>query len=141
MQRVAIAHYFLHVMEAPPEREDSATASWILKHLEIPPGSRATVKTVIKEARECAKNGWQYTGDKATSSRVMLAAIPLNSPAARIIADTMEGGGTIKRAHANCMAYLWARHEAGKPDVPFWGLSATYSCYLRMNPTVTVVEK
>ena len=71
----------------------------------------------------------------------MLAAIPLDSPGARIIADTMESGGTIKRAHANCIAWLRIRYKAGEKDVPDWRLSATYSCYLRMNPTITVVEK
>ena len=71
----------------------------------------------------------------------MIAAIPLDSPAACIIVDTMESGGTIKRVHSNCIAWLRMRHEAGEKDVPFWGLSATYLCYLRMNSTVTIMEK
>ena len=50
MQRVSIAHYFLHTMEAPPAEEDSETAAWISENLGIPRGSAATIKKVIEDA-------------------------------------------------------------------------------------------
>ena len=96
---------------------------------------------MIRDARQCAANGVEYTGEKATSPRTMLVAIPLDSPAARIIAESMEEGAKIRRAHQNVLDWLRRRHEAGENNVQYWGLSATYSCYLRMNPTVTVVQK
>ena len=39
------------------------------------------------------------------------------------------------------MTWLGRRHDSGKLNVKWWGLSTTYSCYLPMNPTVTVVQK
>ena len=71
----------------------------------------------------------------------MLAVIPLDSPAARIIAESVKEGAKIGRAHQNVLDWLWRRHEAGENNVPYWGLSETYSCYLRINPTITVVQK
>ena len=71
----------------------------------------------------------------------MIAAIPLDLPAAKIIADVMERRASIRQAHDKVMDWLRRQHESGKHDVRWWGLSDTYSCYLRMNPTVTVVQK
>ena len=92
--------------------------------------------------RWCAKHGVEYTREKETSSRVMLEAIPFDSPMARITTNLMETGAKIRRAHANCIAWLQIWHEAGELNVPYWGLSVIYSYYLlRMNPTATVVQK
>ena len=60
---------------------------------------------------------------------------------AAIIAESIEDGAGIRRAHSDVMDWLRRRHESGKQDMRYWGLSATYACYLRMNPTVTVVQK
>ena len=71
----------------------------------------------------------------------MLEAIPFDSPMARITTNLMETGAKIRRAHANCIAWLQIWHEAGELNVPYWGLSVIYSYYLRMNPTATVVQQ
>jgi hypothetical protein len=39
------------------------------------------------------------------------------------------------------MNWLRRRHASGEANVKYWGMSATYSCYLRMNSVVTVVQK
>ena len=71
----------------------------------------------------------------------MFAAIPLELPAAGLVAEATEDGTGIRQAHADVMDWLWRWYNSGKVNVKWWGLSATYSCYLRMNPTVTVVQK
>ena len=128
-------------MKAPPENQDAKSAAWIAKELNIPHGSREHIKAVIRETRRCAKLGIQYTGKKKHSKRTMIAAIPLDSPAAKIIADAMESGASIRQAHAEVEDWLRRQHESGEENVKWWGLSATYSCYLRMKPTFTVVQK
>ena len=82
-----------------------------------------------------------YTGKQKHSKRTMILAITLDSPAAKIIADAMENGASIRQAHAEVEDWLRRRHESGEEHVQWWGLSVTYSCYFRMNPTITVVQK
>ena len=53
----------------------------------------------------------------------------------------MEDGNGIRRAHADVMDWLRRRNDGGELNVLWWGLSSTYSCFLRMSPTVTVVQK
>ena len=65
---------------------------------------------------------------------MMLAAIQPNSVAALIIAESMEDGSGIRCAHQDAMEWLRRRVEAGEQDVEYWGLWATYSCYLRIKP-------
>ena len=136
-----IAGYYLEAMDAPPESEDAQTITWITDHFDMPAGSRDVIRRIIREVRECAKEGTVYTGERTGSPRTELMAIPLGSVAAAIIAESMEDGAGIRRAHLDVLDWLYQRVESGKQDVQWWGLSATYSCYLRMNPTVTVVQK
>ena len=53
----------------------------------------------------------------------------------------MVDGNGIRQAHADVMDWLRRWYNSGKVNVKWWGLSATYSYYLHMNPTVTVVQK
>ena len=71
----------------------------------------------------------------------MIATIPLDSPAAKIIANAMESGASIRQARDEVEDWLRRRHESGEINVQRLGPSATYSCYLCTNPTVTVVQK
>ena len=89
MRRVAIAAYFLDAMDATPENHDSKTAAWISNKLNIPRGSTKSILNVIADARQWAKAGVKYNGEKNHSPRTMLAAIPLDSPAARIVAEAI----------------------------------------------------
>ena len=128
-------------MDAPPACEDNETACWITKHLGIPKGSYNSIRSVIEDARSCYEGGREYTGEKTGSDRLMLAAIQPDSVAALIIAESMEDGAGIRRAHQDAMHWLRRRQESGEQDVEYWGLSTSYACYLRMKPTVTVVQK
>ena len=116
-RRQAIACFYLETMDAPPACEDNETVSYILKTLGIPLGSRNSVKTVILNARSCYEKGQEYTGEKTGSDRLMLAAIQPGSVAALIIAESMEDGAGIRRAHADAMHWLRRREEAGEENV------------------------
>ena len=96
---------------------------------------------MIADARRCAKDGVKFEDEKKHYPRTMLVAIPLDSPLARIISEAMEDGNGIRRAHADVMDCLRCRNNGGELNVLWWGLSSTYSCFLRMSPTVTVVQK
>ena len=140
-RRQAVACFYLWTMDAPPASEDNETVTDILTNLGIPRGSYNSVKNIILDARSCYEKGEEYTGEKRGSDRMMLAAIPPGSVAALIIAESMEDGAGIRCAHADAMHWLRRRQEAGEENVEYWGLSATYSCFLRMKPTVSVVQK
>ena len=71
----------------------------------------------------------------------MLAVIAPNSVAALILAKSMEDSAGIRRAHLDAREHQCRRHEAGEPNVEFWGLSASYSMHRRMKPIETVVQK
>ena len=141
MWRVSIATYFLEAMDAPPPNEDGATTKWIAEEFNLSHGSNKWIGNVIMSVRECAKVGVEYDGKRTHTARPTLHAIPLGSPAALIIAEAMVDGNGIRRAHAYVMDWLRRRHDSGKVNVKWWGLSTTYLCYLRMNSTVTVVQK
>jgi hypothetical protein len=83
----------------------------------------------------------EYTDEKKGSDRLMLVAIQPNSVAALIIAESMEDGAGIRRAHQDAMEWLRRRVEAGQQNMEYWCLLATYTCHLRMKLTVTVVQK
>ena len=140
-RRLMIAGYFLEAMEAPAEEDDADTITHIQKEFSMPIGSRDVIARVIDGVRRADREMVPYTGVRKQSSRVMLRAVPLDSIGAAIIAESMEDGSGIRRAHSDAMDWLRRRHESGEADVPHWGLSATYQCYLRMQPTVTVVMK
>lgn len=142
-RRITIAGYFLMALDAPPACDDTETVSWIVskKGLNMRPGSRNVVRRVLRDVRDCARESKEYTGERAASSRMMMAAIELGSVASEIIAESMEDGAGSRRAHEDVCDWLRRRHESGEEDVPHWGPSATYSCYLRMKPVVTVVLK
>ena len=70
---------------------------------------------------------------------MLLASIQLNSVAAHIIAESMEDSAGIRRVHSDVCDWLRRRRESGEENVPYWGLSATYACYLHLKPVVTVV--
>ena len=118
MRRVVMAAYFLETMDAPPVHPDSETTAWISKELKVPRGSTKSILNVIADTRQCAKDGVKYNGKKNHSPRTMLAAIPLDSPAGRIVAEAMEDGNGIRRAHADVMDWLRRRHDRGEPNVP-----------------------
>ena len=121
MRRVAIAAYFLDAMDAPPENHDSETAAWISNELNIPNGSTKSILKVIADARRCAKDGVKYEDEKKHSPCTMLVAIPLDSPPARIIAEAMEDGNGIRRAHADVMDWLRRRNDGGRDQCPVVG--------------------
>ena len=136
-----IAGYYVAAMDSPPEEEDAQTISWILNEFNMPKGSRDVVKRVLTAFRKCKKDMVRYTGERAPSHRQMLIRVPLGSTAAEIIAESMTDGAGIRRAHSDAMDWLRRRHESGEENVPYWGVSASYECYRRMNPTVTIVQK
>jgi len=138
---MAIAAYFLEAMDAPPAIEDSETAAWIRTEFKMSVGSLDVIKRVLVDVRACARDGVVYDPSRASSNRLMLTAIKPNTVAALIIAEAMEDGSGIRGAHEGVMNWLRLRRNCGERDVPHWGLSATYGCYQRMNPTVTVVQK
>ena len=140
-RRLMIAGYFVEAMGSPPEEDDTEAITWIVKEFNMPSGSRDVVRRIIDGVRQVEREMVPYTGVRQSSSRERLMAVPLDSVGASIIAKSMEDGAGIRRAHADAMDWLRRRHEAGEADVPYWGLSATYACYLRMQPTVTVVQK
>ena len=70
-----------------------------------------------------------------------MASIQLNSVEAAIIAESMEDGAGIQQAHKDVSDWLRRRHDSGEKNVPHWGISATYACYLRLQLVVTVVQK
>ena len=140
-RHVEIATYFLEAMDAPPPNEDGDTTKWIAKQFNISRGSNKWIRDVISSVRECAKVGFKYSGERTHTARPTLHAILMDSPAALIIAKAMVDGNGIRQAHVDVMDWLRRRYDSGEVNVKWWGLSATYSCYLRMNPTVTVVQK
>ena len=140
-RRVAIAAYYLKAMDAPPESNDPQTVSWIAKEWNIPSGSRNMVLQVLCDARACAQKGVEYTDKKTGSDRMTMASIQLNSVEAAIISESMEDGAGIQRVHKGVSDWLRRRHDSGEKHVSYWGLLATYACYLRLQPLVTVVQK
>ena len=99
------------------------------------------VLQVLCDARACTQKGVEYTGNKTGSNCMTMASIQLNSVEAAIIAELMEDGAGIQRAHKDMPDWMRRRHDSGEKNVPYWGLSATYACYLRLQPVVTVVQK
>ena len=106
-------------MDAPPESEDGETISWIVEHLNLPRGLRNVVRRVLRNVRKCTKDGTQYTGRIDASPRNQLMSIPLNSVAAAIIAESMEDGAGIRRAHSNAMDWLRRRKESGEDNMQY----------------------
>ena len=117
MRRVAIATYFLEAMDAPSPNEDGETTKWIAKEFQISRGSNKWIGDVISEVRECAKAGVEYSGDRKCTARPTLHSISLDSPAARIIAEAMVDGCSIRRAHADVMDWLRRRYDKGESNV------------------------
>ena len=107
----------------------------------MPSGSRNMVLRVLCDAWACTQKGVEYTGTKTGSNRMTMSSIQLNSVEAAILAESMEDGAGIQRAHKDVSDWLRRRHDSGDKNVPYWGLSATYACYLRLQPVVTVVQK
>ena len=66
---------------------------------------------------ECAKLGVKYSGEWTCTPRPALHAIPLDSPATRIIAKAMVGGNSIWQAHADVMNWMRRRHDSGEVNV------------------------
>ena len=99
-------------MDAPPPNEDGATTKWIANEFDLSRGSNKWIGNVITSVRECAKVGVKYNGERTHTARPTLHAIPLDSPAALIIAEAMVDGNGIRRAHADVMDWLWRRHES-----------------------------
>ena len=117
MRRLTTVTYLLKAMDALPENKDGETAKWISKELKISRGTNRWVGNVISEARECAKAGVQYSGKRTQTTRPTLYTIPLNLPAARIVAESMVDGNGIRQLHADVMGWLRRRHNKGKPNV------------------------
>ena len=107
----------------------------------MPIGLLDVITRVLSDVRACASDGVVYDSNKAVSDRLKLMAVTPNSVAALLFAELSEDGAGIRRAHEDVLFWLRRRRESGEKYMPYWGLSSTYPCYLRMNQTVTVVQK
>ena len=99
------------------------------------------MKKVINDVRTCNEECRVYNPERTPSDRLMLAVIQPNSVVTAIIAKSMEDGAGLRRAHEDDMDYQYRWHEAGDPDVQFWGLVTARNFYISMSPTVTPVQR
>lgn len=68
---------------------------------------------MLLAVRACAAEGMEHTDARASTDRMMCAAIQLDSVEAGIIAESVEDGAGIRRAHEDACDWLRRRHESG----------------------------
>lgn len=135
-QRVAIAHYFINVLDAPPEEEWSERNGtiWTIRvALGIPSGSHNTVLQTLKDVTACAESGQVYTGQRKVGRRRVRALLQVGTPCAKVVANCMERGLGLKRT---TVLLNFSRKKRGLLPV---GVSAVYGLHLAMKPVVTAI--
>jgi len=134
-RRLAIAHYFLEVMDAPPEEEWSerqGTVWCIRMALKIPSGSHSSVLRVLQDVTRCAEEGVVYTGERKAKRRAQ-ALLQVGTPCAKVVANCMERGLGLRRT---TVLLNFSRQRRKLLPV---GVSSVYGLHLAMKPVVTSI--
>lgn len=136
VRRSAIAHCYAQ-LGYPDDWEwhgRDGTISQVIAKLDLPLGSRNTVRRVFQQVVQCAKEGVAYDPEvRGGGGRRRL--IDASSVDMRIIADMMEQGFSLRSTAEFVNKY---RVEQGLVPV---GVSSVYGAYLRMEPVVTPILK
>lgn len=137
-KRMQIYLYWAETLDfEPPSRwkGHDGTISTIINQLGMPVGSRKTVSKTLATAWAMHVNGLRYEGDSAK------VGAPSNNPLGvkrnsideQILADAIEDGFSIRRAHE----VVNRNRRELNPDAKDIGYSAIRSAVERLNPTKT----
>eukprot|EP00536_Pseudo-nitzschia_multiseries_P007827 jgi/Psemu1/18844/gm1.18844_g len=96
---------------------------------------RRTVSQVCTEVLHCVENGTAYTGDGNYSKSGRPPVIAVDTIEAEIIADSIEGGNSIR------MTRLIVNHYRRKFQLPALTYWSVRSCMLRLSPQIKAIKR
>eukprot|EP00536_Pseudo-nitzschia_multiseries_P016558 jgi/Psemu1/46626/gm1.46626_g len=136
--RISIAVIFERLLGSPPQEDwhRLKTIAQICDRLGNTTRSfQRTVSQVCTEVLHCVENGTAYNGDGNYSKSGRPPVIAVDTIEAEIIADSIEGGNSIRMTPLIVNQY---RRKFQLPALTYWSVR---SCMLRLSPQIKAIKR